>query len=261
MKLTVRNAEGREIRTIEADDRVFGLEPHRDVVHQAMLAHLANRRRGTAKTKTRGEVRGSTAKLYRQKGTGRARAGSARSPIRRGGGRAFGPRPRDFSQRLPKRMRRLAIRSVLSAKAADGSLQVLDALPIEQPRTREMVTVLHKLGLDRSTLVVTAQPDPSVKLSARNLSRVTCLPANYLNVGDLLSHRGLLMTVEAVRVAEALWGGERATRRRAPLVEPGPAFEEEAPKPRRRRRVPKAEEPRAVEQPGEPEEPAPVEES
>ncbi len=261
MKLSVRNAEGREVRTIEADDRVFGLEPNGAVVHQALLAHLANRRRGTAKTKTRGEVRGSTVKLHRQKGTGRARAGSARSPTRRGGGVTFGPRPRDFSQRLPKRMRRLAIRSVLSAKAADGSLQVLDALPVKEPRTREMAAVLQNLGLDRSTLVVTGQPDSSVKLSARNLSRVACLPASYINVGDLLSHRGLLMTVEAVRAAEALWGGERATRRRAPLVEPAPAFEEEAPKPRRRRRAPKAEKPPAVEEPGEAEEPAPVEES
>jgi large subunit ribosomal protein L4 len=261
MKLTVRNAEGREVRTIEADDRVFGLEPHRAVVHQALLAHLANRRRGTARTKTRSEVRGSTAKLHRQKGTGRARVGSVRSPTRRGGGVIFGPRPRDFSQRLPKRMRRLAIRSMLSAKAADGSLQVLDALSIEEPRTKEMTAVLHNLGLDRSALVVTAQPDPSVKLSARNLSRVTCLPASYLNVGDLLSHRGLLMTVEAVRVAEALWGGERASKRRAPLVEPAPAFEEEAPKPRRRRRAPKAEQPSEVEQPAGAGEPAPVEES
>lgn len=236
MKLTVRNAQGEEVRTIEADDRVFGLEPHGAVVHQALLAHLANRRAGTAKTKSRGEVRGSTAKLHRQKGTGRARVGSTRSPTRRGGGVAFGPRPRDLSQRLPKRMRRLAIRSVLSAKAADGSLQVLDSLALPEPRTREMAGLLTNLGLDRSTLVVTARPDPPVKQSAHNLERVKCLPASYLNVGDLLSYRGLLMTVEAVRVAEALWGGERALRRRAPLVEPTPAFpEEEAPKPRRRR--------------------------
>jgi large subunit ribosomal protein L4 len=238
MKLTVRNVQGQEVRTVEADDRVFGLEPHRAVIHQALVAHLANRRAGTAKTKSRGEVRGSTGKLYRQKGTGRARAGSIRSPLRRGGGVAFGPRPRDFSQRLPKRMRRLAIRSVLSTKAADGSLRVLDALPLEAPRTKEMAAILDNLGLERSTLVVTAQTEPSVKLSVRNLPRVRCLPASYLNVGDLLSYHGLLMTLDAVRVAEALWGGERAVRRRAPLVEPKLGAEPEGPpKPRRRRRT------------------------
>jgi large subunit ribosomal protein L4 len=252
MKLTVRNAQGQEIRTIEADDQVFGLEPHRAAVHQALLAHLANQRAGTAKTKTRGEVRGSTVKLLRQKGIGRARAGSVRSPIRRGGGVVFGPRPRDFSQRLPKRMRRLAIRSVLSTKAADGSLQVLDALPLEAPRTKEMATILGNLGFERSTLVVTPQPEPAVKLSLRNLPRVRCLPASYLNVGDLLSHHGLLMTVDAVRAAEALWGGDRATRRRAPLVEPkleAKAAPEEPPRPRprRRRRAVKEKEPAPAE--------------
>lgn len=240
MKLTVRDARGQEVHIIEADDRVFGLEPHRAVVHQALLAHQSNRRTGTAKTKSRGEVRGSTVKLHRQKGSGRARAGSVRSPTRRGGGVVFGPRPRDFSQRLPKRMRRLAIRSVLSAKAADGSLQVLDALPLEAPRTKEIAAILDNLGLERSTLVVTAQPEPTVRLSVRNLPRVRCLPASYLNVGDLLSHHGLLMTLDAVRAAEALWGGERALRRRAPLVEPRLEAQpeaEEAPKPKRRRRV------------------------
>lgn len=249
MKLTVRNTQGQEVRTIEADDRVFALEPHRPVVHQALLAHLANRRAGTAKTKSRGEVRGSTVKLYRQKGIGRARAGSIRSPLRRGGGVAFGPRPRDFSQRLPKRMRRLAIRSVLSAKAADGSLQVLEALPLKGPRTKEMTAILDNLGLERSTLVVTAQTEPAVKLSLRNLPRVRCLPASYLNVGDLLAHHGLLMTVDAVRVAEALWGGERAVRRRAPLVEPKLEAQpepEKPPRPRRRRRVKEEKEPTPV---------------
>lgn len=250
MKLTVRNARGQEVRTIEADDRVFGLEPHRAVVHQALLAHLANRRAGTAKTKSRGEVRGSTVKLHRQKGIGRARVGSIRSPTRRGGGVAFGPRPRDFSQRLPKRMRRLAIRSLLSAKAADGSLQVLEALPLEAPRTKEMTAILGNLGFERSTLVVTAQPQPAARLSIRNLPSVRCLPASYLNVGDLLSHHGLLMTVDAVRVAEALWGGDRAVRRRAPLVEPKPEAEaepEKPPRPRRRRRAKEAEEPAPAE--------------
>ena len=111
----------------------------------------------------------------------------------------------------------IAIRSVLSAKAANGSLQVVDELTIESPRTKEMLGVLQKLGFERSTLVVTAQPEPIVKLSVHNLPKVKWMPADYLNVLDLLNHRGLLMTEEAIRRAEALWGGERANKRRAPL--------------------------------------------
>ncbi|MDP3767037.1 MAG: 50S ribosomal protein L4 [Dehalococcoidia bacterium] len=216
MKLEVRDSAGKKVKSIDVDDQVFGLEPRRSVVHQALLAQRANQRQGTHKTKTRGEVRGSTAKLFRQKGTGRARQGSIRAPHRRGGGVAFGPRPRSYRQDLPKRMRRLAIRSALSAKAANGSLQVIDKLSIERPRTKDLEDVLQRLGFERTTLVVTAEPDNAVKLSLRNLPRAKWLPAAYLNVVDLLSHRGLLMTEEAVRAAEALWGGERATRRRAP---------------------------------------------
>ena len=219
MKLDVHNSQGKKIRSIDVDDQVFGLKPHRSVVHQALLAGRAAHHRGTHKTKTRGEVRGSTVKIMRQKGTGRARQGSIRAPHRRGGGVVFGPRPRSYRQDLPKRMRRLAIRSVLSAKAANGSLPVIDSLTMEAPRTKELLDVIHALGFQRSTLVVTAQPEAAIKLSVRNLSKVTWLPASYMNVLELLSHRGLLMTEEAVRAAEALWGGERATKRRAPLQE------------------------------------------
>ncbi|MEX0786043.1 MAG: 50S ribosomal protein L4 [Dehalococcoidia bacterium] len=228
MKLDVRDREGKKVKSIDVDEQVFGLKPHRAVVHQALLAHRANLHRGTHKTKSRGEVRGSTAKLYRQKGTGRARAGSANSPTRRGGGVAFGPRPRSYSQALPKRMRRLAIRSVLSAKAADGDLQVLDQLAIDAPRTKDLRAVLDAFGFNRATLVVTAEPDASVKLSVHNLPKVKWLPASYLNVLDLLAHRGLLMTVDAIRAAEQLWGGERATSRRAPKADAVEATSEPA---------------------------------
>lgn len=219
MKLDVFDRTGNKIRSIDVDDQVFAVTPHRALVHQALVAYRANQRQGTHKTKTRGEVRGSTAKLRRQKGTGWARVGSIRSPTRRGGGVAFGPRPRSYRQDLPKRMRRLAIRSVLSAKAQDGALRVIDGLTIEAPKTKELIAVLRNLGFERSTLVVTARPEPAVKLSVRNLPRVSWLPAAYLNVGALLSHQGLLMTEDAVRVAEALWGGARATERRATLPE------------------------------------------
>ena len=183
------------------------------------LRETKSRTRGTHKTRTRGGVRGSTGKLFRQKGTGRARQGSIRAPHRRGGGVVFGPRPRSYRQDLPKRMRRLAIRSALSAKAANGTLQVIDELAMESPRTKDLVSILQTLGFERATLVVTGQPAPTVNRSARNLPNVKLLPAAYLNVLDLLSHRGLLMTEEAVRVAEALWGGERAAKRRAPMPE------------------------------------------
>lgn len=222
MKLDVQDRTGKKLRSIEVDDAVFATTPHRSLVHQAMLAQRANQHRGTHKTKSRGEVRGSTAKLFRQKGTGRARMGSNRSPIRRGGGAAFGPRPRSYAQALPKRMKRLALRSVLSAKAASDKLRVIDELAFDKPQTKEMMNVLEALGFDRSTLIVTGQTADAVKKSVGNLPKVSWLPAAYMNVLDLLNHQGLLMTEEAVKVAESLWGGERATKRRAEIPEVKP---------------------------------------
>ncbi len=220
MNLDVVDRAGKTVRSIEVDDLVFGIAPRPAVVHQALLAQRANKRQGTHSTKTRGEVAGSTVKLFRQKGTGRARQGSVRAPHRRGGGIVFGPAPRSYRQRLSKRLRRLAVRSVLSSKAADGSLRVIDALGMETPRTKEMRNMLDSLGLVRSALVVTSKPDPAVKRSTRNLRQISCLPAPYLNVLDLLAHQALLMTEDAVRVAEAYWGGDRATRRLAAVPEP-----------------------------------------
>ena len=221
---------------MEVDERVFGVKPNRAVVHQALLAHLASRRGGHASTKTRGEVRGSTAKIRRQKGTGRARLGSSRAPTLRHGGIVFGPKPRSYAQRLPKRMRRLAVRSVLSDKVAEGRLRVLDAFALERPRTKEVLAVLGALGLQGSTLIVSGQPDRLLSLGARNIPETKVMPAAYLNVVDLLSYRGLLMTEEAVRTAERLWGGERALRRRAPVPPPEavapPAAAPKARKPR-----------------------------
>ncbi len=213
MKLTVHDATGKEVDAIEVDDAVFGIEPNGPVVHQALLASLANKRAGTASTKTRGEVAGSTAKIRRQKGTGASRQGSIRAPQHRHGGIVFGPRSRSYDKALPKRMRRLAIRSVLSAKAADGSLRVVSDLGVSAPSTKVMAGVLKALGFERSVLVVTGQADANVKASARNIEKVSLLPAAYLNVVDLLNAQGLLMTVDAVRGAEAMWGGERAKKR------------------------------------------------
>jgi large subunit ribosomal protein L4 len=213
MKLPVHDATGKEVDSIEVDDAVFGIEPNAPVVHQALVASMANKRVGTATTKTRGEVAGSTVKIRRQKGTGASRQGSKRAPHHRHGGIVFGPRPRSYEKALPKRMKRLALRSILSSKAADGSLRVVSDLGVSAPSTKQMAGVLRALGFERSVLVVTAQVDENVKMSARNIDRVRMLPASYLNVADLLATNGLLMTVDAVRGAEALWGGERAKKR------------------------------------------------
>ncbi|MGQ9572671.1 MAG: 50S ribosomal protein L4 [Dehalococcoidia bacterium] len=217
MKLPVYNAQGAKLKPIEADEQVFGIKPNLAVVHQAFIAQRANRRTGGASTKTRGEVRGSTAKIRVQKGTGRARQGPIRAPHRRGGGVAFGPRPRSYRQGLPKRMKRLAIRSVLSGKVADGRLVVVDDLTLDRPRTKDIVSMLSNLRIERSALIVTGEPARSVHVSARNMPKTKVLPAAYLNVLDMLTHRHLVMTVAAVRRCEALWGGERAGQRRAIL--------------------------------------------
>ena len=213
MELAVRSPAGEALDAIEVDDAVFGIEPNEAVVHQTLVAQLAARRGGHHSTKRRGEVRGSTAKIRRQKGLGMARMGSNRSPIRRGGGVAFGPKPRSYAQRLPKRMRRLALRSVLSARAGEERLHVVSELAIEAPSTRAARELLEALGFERSVLIVTATSDRAAFLSARNLPGVRVLPADVLNVADLLAHHSLLLTVDAVRRIEALWGGDRASGR------------------------------------------------
>jgi large subunit ribosomal protein L4 len=206
MKLSVVNEIGRELRKVDVDETVFGIQPNMAVLHQAFVTQRANQRGGNVKTKTRGEVQGSTRKVHRQKTTGAARAGTNRSPIRVGGGRVFGPRPRSYAKDFPKKMRRLAIRSALSGKVADGQLVVIDQLAMEKPKTKQIVRLLGNIGFNRSALVVTGSTDRMVLASLRNLDRTKTLPAAYLNVVDMMNHAGLLMTEEAVRVAEKLWG-------------------------------------------------------
>jgi large subunit ribosomal protein L4 len=194
------------VKNIEISDHVFAVPFNSAVVHQALVRQQANARQGTASTKTRGEVSGSTRKLYRQKGTGRARAGSIKSPLRRGGGITFGPHPRSYKQDMPKKMRLLALRSVLSAKAGDGELKVLEELRLDEPKTKDMLRILTALGVDASVLIATAEPEENVVKSARNLPGVKTIPAHILNVVDILSYKMLLMTEAAVRKAEQLWG-------------------------------------------------------
>ena len=206
MQVPVYNLAGEVAKHIEISDMVFAVPFNEGVVHQVMVGQQANARQGTASTKTRGEVSGSTRKIYRQKGTGYARAGRRRSPLRRGGGITFGPHPRSYRQAIPKKMRQLALRCVLSAKAGDGELKVLEELKFEEPKTKKMVQVLAALGVDSSALIVTSEPENGVIKSARNLPKIKTMPANLLNVLDILSYRVLLMTEAAVRRAEQLWG-------------------------------------------------------
>lgn len=206
MQVPVYSLDGEVVKNIEVSDYVFGAPFNEAVVHQAMVRQRANARQGTASTKTRSEVSGSTRKMYRQKHTGNARAGSRRSPLRRGGGVTFGPKPRSYRQAMPKKMRQLAIRCGLSAKARDEELKVLEQLVFEEPRTREMAKILLALGVDSSALIVTGEVEEKVVKSARNLKGVKTTPAGLINVVDLLSHKALLMTEDAVRRAERLWG-------------------------------------------------------
>jgi large subunit ribosomal protein L4 len=217
VKLPVHNLKGEEVRTIEADDLVFGLPPHQAVLRQALLAQLANRRAGTASTKTRGEVRGSTRKIRRQKGIGAARQGAIRAPHHRHGGISFGPKPRKYKQALPKMVRRLAIRSGISVHVEAGTFKVIEAFDIEAPRTKAVLQAMAAFEMPRSALLVTNGVNRNLHLSARNIDGAKVLPADNLNVEDLLKYRGLIMTVDAVRRAEALWGGERAKKRLAPV--------------------------------------------
>ena len=205
MKLTVRNADGKPLKQLEVDDSVFGIEPNMSVLHQAFVTGRNNQRSGTARTKTRGMVQGSTKKIRRQKYTGRSRQGSNRAPHRVGGGVAFGPVQRSYAQALPRKMKRLAIRSALSGKAADGQLVVIDQLAFETPQTKQILRILRAVGIERSALVVTAQTDRAILASLRNLPKTKALPAAYLNVVDMMNHQSLLMTEDAVRVAERLW--------------------------------------------------------
>ena len=211
MQVSVYNSGGQVTGQIELNEAVFGVALNQDVIHQAMVRQLANRRAGTANTKTRGEVAGSTRKLFRQKHTGSARAGSRRSPIRYGGGVAFGPHTRSYNQRMPKKMRRLALKCLLSAKVADGDIKIIESFSMEQPKTKHMCQILSALEIESSALIVTAEPDMNIVKSARNIDKVKTLPSYMLNVVDLLSYKVLLITVDGVKRVESIWGKGKIT--------------------------------------------------
>lgn len=202
-KVAAYSATGEPTGEMDLPEGVFGIRPHPAVVHQALVAQHANARKGTASTKTRGEVEGSTRKIWRQKGTGRARHGDIRAPIFVGGGVVFGPKPRDYSHRLPRAMRTLALRSVLSDAAQTGRLVVVDGFGVQEGRTREVAAFLQKLGVvsQRVVLVVGSQ-GRLVGRAARNLPRVTVLTPNTLNVADLLWADRILVSRDALSAVE-----------------------------------------------------------
>lgn len=206
MKAEVYDLNGEVVEQIELSEAVFALPLNETVVHQAMVRQLANGRQGTASTRDRGEVIGSTRKLYAQKHTGRARRGDIKSPLLRGGGVVFGPKPRSYRQSMPKKMRRLALKCLLSAKIREGNIRLVQELDFKEPKTKDMVSALSSLGIESSALIVTAQSVPNVTKSAANLTEVKVVPSALINVLDLLSYEMLVATVPAVRNIEEIWG-------------------------------------------------------
>lgn len=204
-KVAVYDMRGTQVGEIDLNDQVFGIEPNEAVVQQFVKMQLANKRAGTASTKTRAEVRGGGKKPWKQKGTGRARVGSSRNPVWRGGGIAFGPKPRDYSYKLPRKVRRLALKSALSSKVLDSNIIVVDVLSFDGPKTKLMVETLGLLNAGAKTLVVTADGDVNVYKSARNIPGVKSLKVDYINVFDVLKYDTLLMTKDAVARVEEVF--------------------------------------------------------
>jgi large subunit ribosomal protein L4 len=206
MKVDVVNMQGEKVDSADLPAAIFEAPIKQDLMHQALVRQMANARAGTHKTKSRGEVRGGGRKPWRQKGTGRARHGSRRSPIWVGGGKVHTPRPRDYSVKMPRKMRRAALRSALSVKAADKSIVLLDALSIEAPKTKVMAETLQKLVGDSSALLLMAKDDVNVEKSIRNLPSAKTLSAEYLNVRDLLGYDRVIMPLDVLDVIRSYLG-------------------------------------------------------
>ena len=201
-KVKLFNQTGSEVGEIQLAETIFGIEPNEAVLFEAVMMQRASLRQGTHKVKTRSEVRGGGRKPWRQKGTGRARQGSIRSPQWRGGGTVFGPTPRSYAYKLPKKVRRLAIKSALATKVVENNIVVLEDLVLNAPKTKDMVAVLKGLTVEKKALIVTADANEAVELSARNIPGVTVITADGVNVLDVLHHDKLIMTKAAVEKVE-----------------------------------------------------------
>jgi large subunit ribosomal protein L4 len=198
----VKNLSNEEVGELELSDAVFGVPLNKALIYSAVKSYLANQRAGTSATKTRGNTSGSGKKLWRQKGTGRARIASLRSPLWKGGGNVHGPQPRDWSYRIPKKMRRGAIRSVLSERLREGGLVIVENFELQSHKTKDFVAALSKLGLERRTLIVDAINNDNLTLSSRNLRNVTLISPSGVNIYDLLTHEQLALTRDAASELE-----------------------------------------------------------
>jgi large subunit ribosomal protein L4 len=201
-KVALYNQSGTQVGDIELADAIFGIEPNQNVLHDAVVMQQASLRQGNHAVKNRSAVRGGGRKPWRQKGTGRARQGTIRAPQWKGGGVVFGPTPRSYSYKLPKKVRRLAIKSALASKVIAEEIVVLEGLTLEGPKTKEMVSILANLSSERKALIVTADYNDNVALSARNIPGVTFVTADGINVLDVLKHDKLIITKEAVQMVE-----------------------------------------------------------
>ena len=199
MEKKVYSTSGKELRTITLDDKVFGLPVNDDVIYYAITNELANRRVGTACTKTRAEVHGSNAKPYKQKGTGNARRGDKKSPITVGGGTIFGPKPRDFSYSIPKKEKRLAMKSILSAHAQGDRLTVVEDFTVESGKTKDLAAILNNFAKDERTVLILKDDDAKIKQAGRNIPNLTFLAYNRLEAHDLYYGRKVIILESAVK--------------------------------------------------------------
>lgn len=203
--VAVYSSSGEQVGEMQLSDKVFGEQINEAVIHEVVVNQMANSRVGTSSTKGRGEVSGGGRKPWRQKGTGRARVGSTRNPLWRGGGVVFGPKPRDYSYSIPKKVRRLAFRSALSAKLAEDKMVVLEELNFEEPKTKNMVEILKRFSADKKAIVVTGSRNENVEKSARNIAGVLPRTSDRLSVLDLVTYDKLVLTKDAVvRLQEVL---------------------------------------------------------
>jgi large subunit ribosomal protein L4 len=204
MKLTIYKTDGKSSgKKVDLDDEIFGIEPNETLLYEDVRRYLSNKRQGTASTKERGEVRGGGKKAYRQKGTGMARRGSIRSPLLKGGGTVFGPKPRTYSIRMTKKMRRNARKSALSLKASSESIKVVEGFTYDEPKTKNIVELLEALGLrDKKVLILTAGTDLNVYKSARNIPKIKVLEADKPNVYQILDAEVLLIQKNGIEILE-----------------------------------------------------------
>lgn len=204
-KVTMLNMAGTEAGTIELKDEIFGIEPNANAVHAVVVNYLANQRQGTQSAKTRGEVRGGGRKPFRQKGTGRHRQGSTTDPSQVGGGIAFAPKPRDYRYTVPKKLKRLAMKSALSAKAQDNEIIVLDDLKFDAPKTKEMVKVLENVKANKKALIITAEKDDNIIKSAANIPGVRTALVGTMNVYEIINYNSFIVTKEAIEKIEEVY--------------------------------------------------------